>query len=223
VPGEATRRFRLHGSDYFSTLLMPPLAALVGADAPGVVLHLIDRPGPPEAQLADPGADLAFDIARPVPDWLLRETLFRSHLVGVAARGHPDLASVAPGTAVPAEILVRLRHGIVAGDGAIRGTLDAGLEARGLSRRVVLILPHFHAMALAAADGGLFVALPRHFAAAVAPRLGLALYRLPVPEPSVEVAMYWHARLAEDPASHWLRAKVREACAGLAADPVNER
>ncbi len=223
VPGEATRRFRLHGSDYFSTLLMPPLAALIGREAPGVVLHLIDRPGPPEAQLADAAADLAFDIARAVPDWVLRQTLFRSHLVGAAARGHPALASVAPGTEVPAEVLVRLRHGIVAGDGATRGTLDAALEARGMSRQVVLTLPHFHAMALAAADGELFVALPRHFAAAVAPRLGLALYRLPVPEPSVDVTMYWHARLAEDPASQWLRAKVHEACTGLAANPVNEK
>lgn len=217
-PASASMHFRIHGSDYFSTLLMPALSAVAEIEAPGVVLHLLDLPGGPEVQLGPGRADLCFDIGRPVPDWVEGAGLFESHLVGVAARGNPALASVEPGTVIPDEIFGRLRHGLVTGDGSTRGTLDADLEKRGVHRRVVLTLPHFHAIARAAADSGLFATLPRHFARAVAPRLGLEVYELPTIGPMVEVRMYWHARHARDPASLWLREKVRAICARLSED-----
>ncbi len=110
-----------------------------------------------------------------------------------------------------------MRHAIVAGDGAVRGTLDAALEAEGLRRRVVLTLPHFHAVALAVADGAVFAALPVHFARTVAPRLGLELYELGVASPTLNVKMYWHARLRDDPGGRWLRDRVRQVCADIVA------
>ncbi len=216
-PATAERRFRLGGSDYFSTLLMPPLAARAEAEAPRVVLHLLDLPGGPEERLADGAADLWFDIRRPMPDWVGAERLFESYLVGVASRGNPLLADVPPGTTVPDAVYASLRHGLVSGDGTARGTLDAQLAARGISRRVVLTLPHFHAIALAAAQSGIFAALPRHFAHAVAPRLGLEVYELPVPGPQIEVMMYWHARYAGDSGLSWLRAQVLAVCAAMQA------
>jgi DNA-binding transcriptional LysR family regulator len=213
----STRAFRLLGSDYFSTLLMPPLAALVGASAPGVMLQMLDGgPRSPAEALAEGAGELAVDRAWATPDWVASEVLFVSHLVGVAARGNPLLAGVPPGSEPPPEVYARLRHALVSVDGGIRGTLDAELEAIGISRRVALTLPHFHAVALAVAESGLFAALPAHFARAVAPRLGLETYRLPVGGPRMEVKMYWHARHDRDPANRWLRAKVRAASAELA-------
>ncbi len=91
-PATADRRFRLHGSDYFSTLLMPPLAQVVAAAAPGVVLQLLDATGGPEVHLAAGTVDLCFDIDRPMPEWVDGEVLYGTHLVGVAASGHPELA-----------------------------------------------------------------------------------------------------------------------------------
>lgn len=216
-PGRASRGFRLLGQDYFSTLVMPRLAAMAEAAAPGVVLQMLGLPGGPAANLAEGRVDLALDIARSVPEWVESERLYGSELLGAAARGHPGLAGVAPGAVIPIEVYAGLRHAIVAGDGSARGTVDAALEAVGLRRRVVLTLPHFHAVALAAADSGIVASLPQHFARAVAPRLGLALYRLPVPAPAVEIRMYWHGRSAVDPASLWLRAGVRAVAAAIAA------
>ena len=43
-PASATHTFRISGSDYFSILLMPRLAAAVLADAPGVTLQMLDHP-----------------------------------------------------------------------------------------------------------------------------------------------------------------------------------
>lgn len=216
-PARATRGFRLLGQDYFSTLVMPRLAALAEAEAPGVVLQMLDLAGGPAANLAEGRVDLCLDIARSVPEWVESERLYRSDLVGAAAKGHPGLAGVAPGATIPAEVYAGLRHAIVSGDGSARGTVDAALEAVGLRRRVVLTLPHFHAVALAAADSSVVASLPQHFARAVAPRLGLELYRLPVPAPAVEIHMFWHSRDRLDPASLWLRTGVRAASAAVSA------
>ncbi len=216
-PASSDRRFRVLGSDYFSTLVMPPLSAIAEAEAPGVVLQLIDLPGGPERQLAEGAVDLCLDISRPMPDWIGTEALFRSELVGVAARDNPHLAGLEPGSKVPDAVFATLRHALVAGDGATRGTLDADLEAKGIRRRMVLTLPHFHAVALAVAESAIFAALPEHFARAVAPRLGLVLYELPVPGTRVEVRMYWHNRQSSDPGNLWLRAKMHDACATIVA------
>ena len=216
-PAGSTRGFRLLGSDYFSTLLMPPLNALVEAEAPRVVLQmLVGGREAPAAALADGFAEIAVDRAFAMPDWVGAEVLFVSHLVGVAAAGNPLLADVEPGAEPPPEAYCELRHALVSIDGGLRGTLDDELEAIGIERRVALTLPHFHAVALAVAESRLFAALPAHFARAVAPRLGLELYRLPVGGPRMEVKMYWHARHDRDPANLWLRGKVRAACAELA-------
>ena len=216
-PASATRRFRLLGADYFSTLFMPLLSVLVEAEAPGVVLQMLDLAAGPAKTLADGAVDLCLDIARPVPEWVETERLYQSHLLAVAARGHPQLAGVAPGAVIPMVVFAGLRHAIVAGDGATRGTVDAALDHVGVRRRVVLTLPHFHAVALAVAESTLVAALPAHFARAVAPRLGLEIYRLPVPEPAVQITMYWHSRNAVDPGSLWLREKVRTACDRITA------
>lgn len=216
-PATAARRFRIHGSDYFSSLIMPPLSALAEAAAPGVVLGLLDLPGGPETHLAGDTADLCLGMARPVPEWVDREELFASHLVGVAARDHPALTGVPPEAPIPVEIFARLPHAIVSGDGATRGSLDGPLEAAGIVRRIALTLPHFHAVALAVAEGSLIAALPVHFARAVAPRLGLSVHPLPVPSPQVRIAMFWHGRHRDDPGNRWLRDRVRDACAPIIA------
>ena len=101
-PPRATRGFRLLGQDYFSTLLMPPLSASAEAEAPGVVLQMLDLPGGPARNLAEGMVDLGLDIARPAPEWVESEPLYRSHLVGLAARGHPGLAGIEPGAVIPA-------------------------------------------------------------------------------------------------------------------------
>ena len=43
-PATASQTFRISGSDYFSTLLMPRLAAAVMPEAPGVTLQMLDHP-----------------------------------------------------------------------------------------------------------------------------------------------------------------------------------
>jgi DNA-binding transcriptional LysR family regulator len=43
-PASSSQIFRISGSDYFSTLLMPRLAEAVTREAPGITLQMLDHP-----------------------------------------------------------------------------------------------------------------------------------------------------------------------------------
>ncbi|MEP6503631.1 MAG: LysR substrate-binding domain-containing protein, partial [Betaproteobacteria bacterium] len=74
------------------------------------------------------------------------------------------------------------------------------------------------AAALALARGaGLVASVPERHTAHL--RGGLHTFALPLPLAPFTVALLWHPRLESDPAQRWLRACVRDACAGTEADP----
>ena len=67
-PAAATQTFRISGSDYFSTLLMPRLGAAVMPEAPGVTLQMLDHPSSEALRLLgegaiDMGVEARFDAA----------------------------------------------------------------------------------------------------------------------------------------------------------------
>lgn len=210
-PAVAATAFMLVGSDYFSSLLMPGLAARAFAEAPSVTLQMIDHP--PASLfglLADGKADLGVDRAVEVPEWILRQKLFRSHLACVARAGHPALAArgIRPGGVIDAETFCALPHVLRSADGGRTGTIDPALGKLGLARQVAMTVPHFHAVALTVSGSDLIGSLPVDFATLIAPRLGLDLYEPPVESPAMDIYMYWHRRMDRDAASLWLRRQV---------------
>lgn len=212
-PATATGVFRILGSDYFSTLLMPPLARGVREAAPGLTLQMLDHPSAAVAPLLSDGAvDMAVDSRSETPDWVSGHTLFRSQMVTVARRGEPALAGagIALGQRIPPQLFCAIPQVLMSMDGARTGTIDHALEAKGLSRRVAVTVPHFHAVALAVAETGLLGNLPVHFAERVAPVFGLDVYRPPFDPPTVEVMLYWHRRYDADAAHAWLRDRIIE-------------
>jgi DNA-binding transcriptional LysR family regulator len=213
-PPTSRRVFTIVGSDYFSTLLMPPLLATVRAEAPGVVLRMLDVPSASLVQrLSEGQADAAVDRQLETPGWVEARPLFSSHLVCIAARGHPDIsqAGIRPGGTLPAELFCRLPQIILSMDGSRTGSIDATLKQRGLARQVVATLPHFQAVALSVAGSSLIASLPVHFARHVAQYLEIDIYQPPVEPPDVSVRLYWHRRLDRDPASLWLRGHIASA------------
>jgi DNA-binding transcriptional LysR family regulator len=151
-PASATGTFRIVGSDYFSSLLMPPLARIVRERAPGLTLQMLDRPSTAVVQLLSDG-----DARMEVPEWICRRSLFRSFIVTVARRGDPVLAAagVRPGQRIPPATFCAMPQVLMSMDGGQAGTMDAVLAARGLARHLAFTVPHFHAVALAVAEAGL--------------------------------------------------------------------
>lgn len=213
-PASSERTFKISGSDYFSTLLMPRLAAAVAPEAPGVTLQMLDYPAGEVLDLLREGiVDLAVDRALDVPEWVGARTLFQSTIVCVAARHHPVLAAagVKPGERIPARTFCAVPQVMMSMDGAKTGTIDPVLRDHGLERRVVMTVPHFHAVALASAAGGMLGNLPIHFARHAARLLDLDLFLPPYDPPVLDVMMFWHKRHDRDAAHAWLRDHVARA------------
>ncbi|MEB3046020.1 LysR substrate-binding domain-containing protein [Rhizobium mulingense] len=81
-PVTSTRPFVLIGSDYFSTLLMPPLAARVAEAAPSVTLQMIDHASSGVFEvLRDGRADIVIDRSLEPPEWVASRKVLQSWLV----------------------------------------------------------------------------------------------------------------------------------------------
>lgn len=221
-PSRENRAFRLLGSDYFSIMLMPELAARVGREAPGVLLQLLDGGRASIApMLAEGRVDLALGPVVDAPEWLACRTLFTSRVVAVVAADHEALArhGVRPGARLPLDLFCDLPHALCSLDGGLSTTVDEALATLGRRRRIALTLPHFHPVAVAVAQGQLVASLPIQLARRIAQSLGLSLFELPVDPAPVRIAMHWHRRHEGDPAHRWLRAHV-EAILGEASQEI---
>jgi len=211
-PRTASRVFRILGSDYFSTMLMPELSRRILAQAPNVLLQFLD--GGPRAMphvLSEGTIDLALSPPVSTPGWAAFQFLFKSRLVMVAKCDNAVLAEagVEAGSAVPLDLYCSLPQAICSTDGGLSTATDEALAARGRKRHISLTMPHFHALALAIAKGHVVGSLPVQFAEATAPSHGLKLYELPVGGEELAMGMYWHRRYDGDRAHAWLRNEVR--------------
>ena len=210
-PLTSTRSFMLIGSDYFSSLLMPKLTARIQPTAPSVILQMMDYPSTDVfGVLSDGRADLVVDRALETPDWISNKTLFRSWLVCVARKAHPLLTAkrVKAGETIPADVFCALPQVLRSADGSRTGTIDPALKRLGLSRKVVVTVPHFQAVALTAATSDLLGSIPVHLARLVAERLDLDVFMPPMESPAMDVTMYWHRRAERDAGNVWLREQV---------------
>ena len=139
-PAEARQMWNVMASDYGeSTIVLPALAGLRSA-APGTRLALYDLVPSQIARQAEQGAiDLAFHTSEDAPLGLRRRALFTERYVLVGRAGHPQLKK-----RPTLEQFCELDQVIVSPDGGgFQGVTDKALSQVGLTRRVVLSVPHF--------------------------------------------------------------------------------
>ncbi len=201
------RTFTLRASEGFVENFGAALVARVGAAAPGVRLRFVQKGDKESTALRDGSVDLETGVVEPSTGPELRaRALFEDRFVGVVRRGHP----LARGAMTPARYASG-RHVAVSRRGADRGLVDEALAPLGLARDVAAIVDGF-AMALALARGSDLVAtVPERHTGVL--RADLHSFPLPVPAPTITVALLWHPRLHADLAHRWLRGLVAACCA----------
>jgi DNA-binding transcriptional LysR family regulator len=205
-PAFLERTFTLLTSDFFSMLLVPHLSGALRRIAPGVRLRVLDSSlGDVERILRDDQADIALERPISLPEGVARTPLFRSPFVMAVAGKDPAVTGLTEGETMPLAVFCALDHAIRSVDGTMSGQVDAALERHGHARRVTLALPHFQAVALAVARGGMTAALPVQFARVVREPLGLRFFHPPIPIPAPDISLYWHSRHDKDAAHRWMR------------------
>lgn len=198
-PAEARHAWRVAASDYSeSAILLPALSGLRSV-APGTRLAVLQVVPSRIARQAERGEiDLALHTSEEAPSGLHRRALFTEHYVLVSRTGHPRLKR-RPTLAQFCE----LEHLMVSPDGGgFRGITDEALAEVGLTRRVVLSVPHFLFVMSVLASTDLVAMLPSRL---VRNTSALQVVEPPVDVPGFEMAMFWHERSHRDPAHQWLR------------------
>lgn len=198
-PGAAANTWSVSASDYGeSTVILPALAGL-RATAPGTRLAVLElEPGRLVRQAEQGRIDLALHTSEDSPPGLRRRVLFSERYVLVGRAGHPRLQR-RPSLAQ----FGKLEHVVVSPDGGgFHGVTDSALGEVGLTRRVVLSVPHFLFVLSALASTDLVAMLPARL---VRDNPALKVVEPPLEVPGYEMAMLWHERCHRDPAHQWLR------------------
>ena len=198
-PAEASQTWRVAASDYGeSTIVLPALTGLRSV-APGTRLAVLEATPSRIARQAEQGEiDLAFHTSEGAPSSLRRRVLFKERYVLAGRAGHPRLKR-RPTLAQ----FCKLDHVIVSPDGGgFRAVTDQALSEVGLTRRVVLSVPHFLFVLSVLANTDLVAMVPSRL---VRNNRALQVVEPPVDVPGFEMAMLWHERSHRDPAHEWLR------------------
>jgi DNA-binding transcriptional LysR family regulator len=217
-PREARLDFKLSGTDFFATMLMPQLGARVQQEAPGVRLQLVDLvPDHYVEALERQNIDIALLPDQNFPGWIAQEPLFRAEFAVIAREGHPTLtaAGVTPGDVIPMDLFCALDHVLCSPDGRFHGLGDAALARKGFSRRVVMSVPVFEGVLQVVAASDMIALFPRVLAEHRAPGSGIAVYVPPFVVPPPLLCMIWHSRHNNAPAHLWLRGRIGEILAPL--------
>ncbi|MCC5971288.1 MAG: LysR family transcriptional regulator [Pararhodobacter sp.] len=210
-PGTAQFDFRISGTDFFSTMLIPALIGRIEKCAPGIRLQLVDLVPDNYVETLDRyEVDLGLIPLQTFPAWLEHERLFQASFVAIARSGHPRLNEVPPGATMPLDLFCDLRHVLCSPEGKLHGLGDVALAKQGLSRRIAITVPVFDGVFNVVSNSDLIALVPEVLALHLAPRGGFEIYAPPIPVDAPHLCMIWHRRMTADPAHRWLRGEVAQ-------------
>jgi DNA-binding transcriptional LysR family regulator len=211
---QLVRTFTLRTREGFVENFGPALLARIGAEAPGVRLCFVQKLDKDSTPLRDGDVDLETGvIGKATAPELRVQALFRDRFIGVVRAGH----ALAEGEITPARYAAA-RHIAVSRRGLGAEAVDEALAPLGLQRDVAAIVGSFSAALVLAGDSDLVASVPERHTGKL--RAGMLSFALPVATPEFTVSLLWHPRLDADPAHRWLRACVREVCAGHDTEPA---
>ncbi len=200
-PGSATRRFTLAASDAAVLVVAPRLLAVLAQVARGIELDIIAVDRTRLAEMLEEGVvDLALMPGGGEVSGLDAQRLYPTSFAVLACRDNPEV-----GATLDLDTYCRLPHALVGLGDSGPGLVDALLERRGRTRRVVVRVPYFSAGPATIVGSSRLLTVPRSAAEHFASHYPLRLFDPPLAFPRADVAMVWHERVGRDPAHRWLR------------------
>lgn len=206
------RTFVLGGTDYAEIVLLPRLLPRLRREAPGVTLVTRFLGDDVDRALQAREIDLAYGASLRALSGISVEKVTDVPMAVLLRRGHPAL-----GTRLTAQSYTRLEHVLVTPRGLPGSSVDSALQPLGLTRRVVLRMPHFAAAAVVVAQSDLVITLPADFASSLARRLGLVAKPVPFPMRPSTFHIGYSSTFDGDATHRWFRQCVIDAGRGGAS------
>ena len=213
VPGELTRTFVIHATDYVLTMLGGVVDRILREEAPLACVRFVpNTPGDP-VSLRDQESDLAVGIYGELPQEMRSRQLLTDRFVAVVRRGHPGVRK-----RLSLEQFVELPHIQVAPRGQPGGYIDDVLRGRGLQRRVARAVPYFVTALQLAAETDYILTISERIARRFAGPLGLEVLEVPVKLQPYALSLVWHPRVDGDAAHRFVRDVFLRASREVAGD-----
>lgn len=205
-PATSRRAFTIAVRGAQEASLLPSMMAELRRDAPliDVAAVRIDRRRL-EDDLSSGELDAAVDVALSLSSEVRRERLSAEPLVVLARNHHPQI-----GQALDLDTYLALEHVLVTGRRHGGGYEDLALAQHGKSRHIRLRCQQHAAANEVVHRSDLLLTLARNHAAAVNPDGRNRTWPFPLPVAPMELFLYWHASVDEDPAARWFRQRVSQ-------------
>ena len=215
-PGEAAGVVRIATIDLHQSTLLPALVAQLRRDAPGLDLHFqaIERHRLHD-QLATGELDLAIAPILAGARDLRAEPLWRDRLVTLIGANNPLPLPMTLDSFAEADHAVDAGHVQVDANGKGTSLVDAILAARGLIRRIAVVLPSSAGLPFVVAKTDLIATLPSRIFKDLAAIRGLKVVPAPLPPVEVSPHILWHPRTQNLSLLAWVRAIIKETAAKL--------
>lgn len=195
-PEDAEFVFTIAANDYQRDLLLPPLAARLRQQAPGISLQVIPSGIPNADMLRKDVCDLIISPHPPAASDIMQRRLLDDRMVvffDASRRNAPESL---------AEYLQARHVAIFFGTGE-RTALEGSLAARGLERAVAVTVSNFSGLPGFLRDTELLATAPQRMSEHLLKEFAHA--PLPFDYKPFTLLMLWHKRSQDDPAHRWLR------------------
>jgi DNA-binding transcriptional LysR family regulator len=200
------RIFRVILVDALEPIIMPPVVRTLMSEAPNVHIECIQGDAKFYEGIAAGTIDLAcFAFPVDTTDMIVKP-ICPVDLVVVSRRDHPAITRP-----LDRETLQGLTQ--IALGRELRGltSVDKGLMARGMPRRVGYMASKIWSMPPMIERTDLVGILPRRFVEEIAGNFALDIHEMPIEMPEQFVYMMWHANSELDPGHKWLRESMMQA------------
>jgi len=199
------RSFTIAMRESHEVHFLPRMIEVIERDAPrmNVATVRIERRDV-EDDLQSGAIDCAVDMALPLSAAICRKQLNAEPLVVLARKDHPivcDGLNLAAYLSQDHVLVTGRRHG--------GGLEDAALSRHGMSRRIRVRCQQHAAANEVVSQSNLLVTMPRSHADLVNRHTGNKVFAFPEEIPLLELFLYWHTNVDEDPGSKWFRLQVQ--------------
>ena len=206
-PASSEMSFTVATRDPMEVLILPSLMRRLARESPGIDLSVVQvRRRNIEEGLADGTLDAVLDVPLPLSEQIHRERVGSDRFVVVARKDHPK---VRPRFTL--KTYLQQQHIMVTARRRGPGAEDIELGQHGLRRHVRLRCRNYLAAFSVAAETDLVLTMPQRYAALIAPDAPVRALALPMKIPTLDLCLYWHDRVHEDPANRWLRGRLQVA------------
>lgn len=190
----------LHGS--LEAAYLPPMVKSIGQEAPNINLQTTRRVRRNELEnkLASGDIDLAIDALIPVGENVKHTQIDNDELVVIARSDHSSI-----GKELDLKTYLSLKHVLVSSRSKGPGIEDYELGRLGMQRDIALRCQHNLSACQVIMGNDMILTIPKAAANMYRNMLDITIYPLPVKLPNLDVHLYWHENVDNDPSNVWLR------------------